>query len=189
MKYTPKSANRKHEAASLILLITAVVMFYFGAQYYTAYRGAVQFAAVLCMAGAAFFIMKKLTVYTYAVYPKDRDTKKSVSELGPDELTFMISKRYGRGAESNKAALDLGALTDAAVLPFNYSEKQKIIKSHGKMALYYYTVTFKPPRSVLLVFEQDGEKIGAVVEPDSDFEGFFTEVARLNKEKMKEEDE
>ena len=48
MKYTPKSANRKHEAASLILLITAVVMFYFGAQYYTAYRGAVQFAAVLC---------------------------------------------------------------------------------------------------------------------------------------------
>ena len=86
MKYTPLPKNRKNGVLSLVLLITSVVVFYLGTQYYTKARAVVQTLGVLCLALASFFILKKLTEYTYSVFPKDSSEKKSVSDYGPDEL-------------------------------------------------------------------------------------------------------
>ena len=183
MKYTPLPKNRKNGVLSLVLLITSVVVFYLGTQYYTKARAVVQTLGVLCLALASFFILKKLTEYTYSVFPKDSSEKKSVSDYGPDELIFVISKRFGNGAEANKASLELADLTKTVELPFSYFEKRKILKAEGRMALYYYTVTFKPPESLLLVFETDAGKVGIVIEPDSDFKGFLEKIANINKEK------
>lgn len=180
MKHTPVPQNRKPAVASLVLILTAVMLFFFGGQYYVKYRAVAQALGVFCLALAAFFILKKLTVYTYTVYPKDRDTKKSVSELAPEELTFTVSKRFGTGRETNQAQFDLSALTKTIPLPAAGAEKKKIIKECGKMSLYYYTVTFRPNESTLLIFEQDGEKTGAVIEPDGDFKGFLEEAAKIN---------
>ena len=189
MKYTPLPKNRKNSVLSLVLLITSVVVFYLGTQYYTKARAAVQTLGVLCLAFASFFILKKLTVYTYSVYPKDGAAKKSVSDYGPDDLTFVVSKRFGAGAEANKASLELSCLTKTVALPFSYFEKKKILKAEGRMALYYYTVTFKPPESLLLVFDTDAGRVGIVIEPDTDFKGFLEKIASMNPEKEKEEEE
>ncbi len=181
MTHTPTPQNRKPEVASIVLLLTAVMLFFFGGQYYVKFRAVAQALGVFCLALAAFFIIKRLTVYTYTVYPKDRDTKKSVSELTPDELTLTVSKRYGAGRETNRAQLDLAALKSVVTLPAAGRERRKILKEHGKAALYYYTVTFRPNESTLLVFEQKGaEKILVVIEPDGDFKGFLEEAARIN---------
>ncbi len=188
MKYTPLPKNRKNGVLSAVLLVTSAAVFFLGTQYYTKARAVVQTLGVVCLALASFFILKKLTVYTYSVYPKDGSAKKSVSDYGPDELIFVISKRFGSGAEANKASLGLADLVKTAELPFSYFEKRKIIKAEGKMALYYYTVTFKPPESLLLVFETDAGRVGIVIEPDSDFKGFLEKIASMNAEKEEEEE-
>ena len=187
MKYSPTPQNKKNDVASVVLFLTAVMLFFFGSQYYVKYRAAAQALGVVCLAASVFFLLKRMTVFVYTVYPKDRDTKKSVSELTPEELTFIISRRFGTGAEANKAALDLEALTTVTDLPASVREKKKIIKEFGKTSLYYYTVTFMPLHSTLLIFEKKGsDRIGIVIEPDGDFKGFFEKVARLNKDKTKE---
>ena len=181
MKHTPAPQNKKPAVASLVLILTAVMLFFFGSQYYVKYRAAAQALGVLCLAVAVFFIIKALTVYTYTVYPKDADTGKSVSDLAPDELTLTVSKRFGTGRETNRAQLDLAALKKVLPLPAPGAERKKTLRDGGKMALYYYTVTFRPNESTLLVFEPEGsEKIGIVIEPDGDFKGFLEEAARIN---------
>ena len=180
MTHTPTPQNRKPEVASIVLILTAVMLFFFGGQYYVKYRAVAQTLGVFCLALAVFFILKRMTVYTYTVYPKDADTKKSVSELAPEELTFTVSKRFGSGRETNQAQFDLAALTKALPLPAPGAEKKKILRECGKMSLYYYTVTFRPNESTLLIFERDGEKTGAVIEPDGDFKGFLEEAAKRN---------
>ncbi len=182
MTHTPTPQNKKPAVAAIVLAATALMLFFFGGQYYVKYRAVAQAIGVFCLALSAYFILKKLTVYTYTVYPKDASTGKSVSELAPDELTFTVSRRYGTGAETNRAQLDLGELT--AVSTLTPADKKKILSDCGKMDLYYYTVTFRPNESSLLVFEPEGSgKIGIVIEPDGDFKGFLEEVARINSNK------
>ena len=183
MKYTPLPKNKKNSVLFIVLLCTAAALFYLGAQYYTEAKSVVQAAGVLFLALSSFFLIKKLTGYTYAVYPKEPSDEKSVSEYRPDELSFVVAKHFGTGPDTNKASLDLACLTKTVSLPFSYFEKKKIIKAEGKMALYYYTVTFKPPESLLLVFGANGEKTGIVIEPDTDFTGFLEEVVKINTEK------
>ncbi len=181
MTYTPKPKNKKPGVAALVLLITAIVLFFLGAQYYTKGRTTVQVLGVACLAVAVFFIIKRLTSYTYTVYPKDKNTKKSVSELTPSELTLVISKRTGSTAPINRAELELSTLTAAVTLPSSHTEARRVIKELGKMNLYYYTVTFNAPDTTLLVFKQDsGESVGIILELDSDLKAFFSEVARIN---------
>ena len=181
MKHTPTPQNRKPAVASIVLLLAAVMLFFFGSQYYVKYRPASQALGVLCLALSAFFVIKKLTVYTYTVYPKDGDTKRSVSDMMPDELTFTVSKRFGSGVDSLRAAFDLADLKSVTALPASSKEKKKMLKDSGKMSLYYYTVTFRPLESALLIFEREGdERTGIVIEPDGDFTGFLKEAARIN---------
>ena len=190
MKYAPKPKNRKPDVASLVLLITAALLFFLGSQYYTKGRPIVQTLGIVCLALAAFFIMKKLTCYVYTVYPKDRDTEKKASELSFNELCLMISKKNGaKGAETNKACLDISSLVAAIDLPSAADEKKKIIRDQGTMSLFYYTVTFLPPESLLLVFKNDGAKTGVVIEPNAELRGFFIEAARANLEKQNKENE
>ena len=189
MKHSPKPQNKKIDVACIVLFLTSVMLFFFGAQYYVRQRVIAQAFGVICLCGAAFFIIKKLTVYTYTVYPKDPETGKSVSDLMPEELTLIISRRFGSSPDANRAKLDLEALTDVTDLPSAYFEKRKTLKALGKMSLYYYTVTFRPPESTLLIFENEGvDRIGIVLEPDRDLKGFFTEILRINKENKKEDD-
>ncbi len=181
MKYTPKPKNKKTEVAAIASFVTSVVLFFFGGQSYTKGRGAVQALGVLCLAFSGFFIIKKLKAYTYSVLPKDGDTERRVSELMPSDLALTVSSSYGKSAPGAAASLDLGDLKQTVSLPARYTEKQKVIKSLGKMQLYYYTVTFMPPESTLLVFDKEGgDRIGVVIEPDGDMKGFFEEAARIN---------
>ncbi len=181
MEYTPIPKNKKYEVAAVVLLVTAVVLFFFGSEYYVKWRALVQALGVACLALSSFFIIKRLTSYTYSVFPKDRDTKKSVSDLAPDELTFIISKRFGgAGAGSNRASFDLGELKSVEPLPSG-AEKKRLTRSKGKMSLYYFTVTFRAPGAYLLVFETGGAPTGIVIEPDGDYIGFLEEAARINR--------
>ena len=189
MTYTPIPKNKKTEVASVVLFITSVILFFFGSQYYVKYRPVSQALGVVCLGISAFLMMKRLTSYTYTVYPKDSDTKKSVSELEPSELVFIVSKRNGKGAPVNRASLDLGTLVAAVPLPIDAEGKKKTLKSFGKTALYYYTVTFRPSDRTLLVFGNEGsERIGVVTELDGDFKGFLEEAVRIN-EKKKTQDQ
>ncbi|MBR6918590.1 MAG: hypothetical protein IKN38_10435 [Clostridia bacterium] len=183
MTYTPKSQNKKHTVAAVVLFFAAVMMFFFGTKDFVKWRAACQAIGILLLSGAAFFIIKKITAYTYSVYPKDENTQKSVSALSPDELTFIISKQFGSSAKANRAAFDLSCLKKATDLPAKYSKKRAAVKAEGKLELYYYTVTFMAPQSLLLIFERDGAgRVGIVIEPDSDLRAFFKEIANMNKE-------
>ncbi|MBQ7715666.1 MAG: hypothetical protein IJT70_07345 [Clostridia bacterium] len=181
MKYTPEPKNKKTEVAAVASFLTSVVLLYFGGQSYTKGRGAVQALGVLCLAISGFFIIKKLKSYSYSITPSEEDAGRSVSELLPSDLTFSVYASYGKGTGNLTAQLDLGDLKEAVALPAKYSEKQRVLKGLGKMQLYYYTVTFLPPESTLLVFEKDGGvRTGIVIEPDGDMKGFFEEAARIN---------
>ena len=181
MEYTPKPQNRKPQVAAVVLILLAAMLFFFSRVAYVKLPALAQALGFVCLSVAAFFIIKRITVYTYTVFPKDRDTKRSVSELSPDELVLTISKSYGGASRASRASLDLGRLESVTKLPFRYSEKNAAIKKLGKMSLYYYTVTFRPSESYLLLFKERGaENVGVVIEPDGDLLGFFEEAARLN---------
>lgn len=182
MKYTPKPKNKKAEIASLVLLLTAVVLFFFAAQYYTKGRAIVQGLGVACLSLGAFFIVKRMTSYTYFIYPKDSDKEADVTTLSPSELTFTVTKKNGKRSGTNAAQLDLDALKSVTPLPPSGSEKRKVLADFGKMPLYYYTVTILPPDAYLLVFEHGGERTGIVIEPNETFRVFLEEAAKVNNE-------
>jgi|GEM_PF-2224705 len=181
MSYTPKPKNKKAGVAAIVLLITAIILFFFASQYYTKGRGIVQAFGVGCLTGAAAFIILSLRSYTYYVFPKDTETKKSVSEMRPDELTFTVTKRNGKKYAVNTVQFDLDTLKNVADLPASYSERRKMIKSFGEMSVYYYNVTLMSPVYTLLIFEKEGDRrVGIVIEPDNDFKSFLNETARMN---------
>lgn len=182
MRYTPRPINRKAEVMSISLLITSVILLYFGAQSYVKARALVQIIAVLLLSLSAFFIIKKITSYTYIIEPSDTENIKSVSDYLPDELTFTVSKKKGSGSDVHQCRFEMSALTEVKTLPCTYAEKKKIIEESGKMSLYYYTVTIRPPEACLLVFDNGSfEKTGIVIEPDGDLKGCLEEIARINK--------
>ena len=183
MRYEPKSGNRKPDVASLVMLVSAVAVFFSASRPFAKGRALLQVIGVLMLTGAAYFMIKKVTSFIYIIMPHDGDTKKSVSEMKPEDLTFTVSKRRGQTAENHVCQLELSRLTETVTLPYKSSEKSRIIKEHGVTETYNYTVTFRPLTSLLLVFKKEnGEKLGVVIEPDSDFKGCLEAIARMNKE-------
>lgn len=181
MRYSPSPKNKKYEVASITLIIAAVAMFFFAAQSYVKGKAAVQFLGVATLAAAAYFLIRRITVYTYIIMPQKQD-KAYTEALAPSELSFTVAKRRAPSGDIYLCQMDLGSLKSVTLLPENRRERKQTIEKNGKMAIYKYLATFGESGAYLLVFDKVGySKTGIIAELDEEMAGYLETVVQLNK--------
>ena len=187
MKFTSLKKNKKASNISLILMLSAVVLFFFAAGGLAHGVAFVQLIGVLFLAGSAYYMMRAMTIYTYIVIPNDDDSDKDVSKLSPERLSFIVSKRFGKGREIYQCQLDLSTLISVKEFPADRNEQKKILAPLGKVNLYRYDATVGKHGSLLLVFHKRGqEKICIVAEPVDGMYGYLKNVAGINRKTPEE---
>lgn len=171
-------------------MIGAVVMFFFAATGLAHGVAVIQLFGVILLAGSAYFIMRSMTIFTYIIIPDSENSDKVASELPPESLSFIVSKRFGKGKEIYQCKLELSSLRAVKSLPADRGERKKILESYGKISLYRYVATVGKCESVLLVFKQKGhENIGIIVEPFDDMFRYLKTVTEINKNSRAKDDE
>lgn len=182
MKYSPKPKNKKLEVASIVLIITSVVMFYFAAQSYVKLAPVVQFLGVCTLGFAAYFLIRRITVFTYIIMPQSGE-KEYNEALLPSELAFVVSKKRGQNGSSYLCQLDLGSLRAIEPLSAESSERNKQLTSADKTTTYRYTATISSvEEKYLLEFSKVGhKKINLVLELDDKMSSYLKTVVELNK--------
>lgn len=182
MRFTTPQKNKKASNISLILMLGAVVLFFFAATGLAHGVAVIQLLGVILLAGSAYFIMRAMTIFSYIIVPDKENTDKVASELPPEGLAFIVSKRFGKGKEIYQCKLELSSLRAAVSLPADSKERKKVLEKFGKINLFRYVATVGKCDSVLLVFQERGhEKIGIVVEPFDDMFRYLKTVADINK--------
>ena len=188
MRFTTSKKNKKASNVSLILMLSAVVLFFFAATGTGHGVAFIQLIGVLFLAGSAYFMMRAMTVYTYIIIPND-DSDKDARSLSPDKLSFIVSKRFGKGREVYQCQLDLSSLISVKEFPADKNDRKKLLAPLEKVNLFRYDATVGKHDSLLLVFHKRGqEKICIVAEPVDGMYVYLKTVVGINKEALKKEE-
>ena len=172
MKYAPSPKNKKPDVAVITLLITSVVLFFLASQSYTKGRALVQGLGVLCLALAAFFIIKRLTAYVYTVYG-GAATEGDSSAIDPSHLTLLISKKTGSSSEVNQAEFPLSTLKDVIALPPPSSKRRRMIKELGDRVLGFAYKPFDPIKLSAFFAQIEERKMDVLLKTFAPFDLFI----------------